>query len=101
MAFQSFGPLSNAHDPVKTRADDVANRIYRDDAIPAIRNVAERIIRREDAAAKANDDEACEAATKMLGIWQEAFELLHKRVGEEFPEILQGNPPSVRDAWRW
>jgi hypothetical protein len=50
MAFQSFGPLSNAPDPVTTTADDIAKRIYRDDAIPAIRNVAERIIRREDAA---------------------------------------------------
>ena len=101
MAFQSFGPLCNAADPVKTTADDYARRIFRDDMIPEIKNAANRILRREDAAAKVNDTVAGEAATKMLGIWEEAFALLHKRVMEEFPEILQGDPPSVRDSWRW
>jgi hypothetical protein len=101
MAFQSFGPLSNAPDPVRTTADDAARRIFRDDVIPSITNVANRMRRREDLAARGPDPVAGEAATKMLGIWDEVYELLHRRVGEEFPEVLQGGAPSVRDAWRW
>ena len=101
MAFLSFGPLSSAPDPVRTTATDVARQIFRDDMIPAIAEVSNAIRRREDKAAKVDDTTTTEAAAKMMGIWQEVYELLHKRVGEEFPEILHGDPPSVRDAWRW
>ena len=101
MAYIRFDPSSNAPDPLKNTADDVARRIFRDDLLPAITNAANRILRREDAAMKVNNDENAEAAAKMFGIWEEAFELVHMRVGELFPEILQGNPPSVRDVRNW
>ena len=101
MAFQSFGPLSNAPELGRRTVNDVAWQIFRDDAVPAITHVATKILRREERAIKAENATTAEAATKMLGIWEEVFELLHKRVGEKFPGILQGDPPSVRDAWRW
>ena len=98
MAFQQFGPLSNAPDPVITTADDRARDIFRDDMIPAIAEVANALMRRELAAEKAGN--ADEVTAKMYEIWQEVFDLLHKRVREEFPDIGPTDR-RVRDAWRW
>ncbi len=101
MAFETFGPICTTLGPDETTADDVAKQIIRNDMIPAFSNVANWILRREDDAAKVNNATKGETAAKMLDIWQEVYELLYRRVGEEFPEVLQGDPPSVRDAWRW
>ncbi len=73
MAFQSLGPPSDALDPIKTTVDDVDRRIFRHDVIPSITNVANWIRLREDLAAKGKDPVGGEAATKMLGIWDEVY----------------------------
>ena len=100
MAYMNFGPLHDGPDPVEHTATDRAREIFQRDMIPAIADVANRLMRREIAAEKAGNAESGEVTTKMYEIWQEVFDLLHKRVREEFPEI-GSTDRRVRDAWRW
>ena len=98
MAFQQFGPLYRSADPVIPTADERAREIFQKDMIPSIAEVANSLMRRELAAKKSGDTD--EVTAKMYGIWQEVFDLLHKRVQEEFPDIGPTDR-RVRDAWRW
>ena len=97
MAYMSFGPLSNAPDPVKYTKDDRAREIFQKDVIPAMAEVANKLKRRGE---RSTIPEVYETTSKMLDIWQEAFDMLHKRVRDEFPAIGPTDR-RVRDAWRW
>ena len=90
MAYQSFGPLSNAPDPVEYTTDDRARDVFQKDMIPAIAEVSNSLMRREIAVEKAGNTD--EVTAKMYEIWQEVFDLLHKRVQEEFPRHRADRP---------
>jgi len=62
--------------------------------IPAISEVSMAIARRGEEMSR---PEVNAAVAKMLAIWQEVFELLNKRMGEEFPGMWdEGDAPLVR-----
>ena len=98
MAYMSFGPLYDGPEPVSYTATDRAREVFQKDMIPAIADVGNSLMRREIAAQKSGN--ADEVTAKMYEIWQEVFDLLHKRVREEFPDIGTTDR-RVRDAWRW
>jgi hypothetical protein len=100
MPHLSFGPLANGPDPVEYTKDDRAREIFQKDVIPAIAEVANSLMRGELTAEKAQARDDLEITAKMFEIWQEVFDLLHKRVREEFPDIGETDR-RVRDAWRW
>ncbi len=99
MPYPQFKPRISGLDSGKTTRKEAAWEIYRDKMIPAISEVSMAIANRGEGTSGA---EVNAAATKMLAIWQEVFEFLNKRMGEEFPDLWdKSDPPVVRSTWRW
>ena len=94
--FQHFGSMFDGPDPVKPSEMYYAKNIFENNVIPAIAEVATALVRKEETGTA----EERAAAAKMLQIWQEVFDLVHKRTREEYPDIGQLDR-RVRDAWRW
>jgi hypothetical protein len=95
MPHQRFSSLRSDLDPLRTTPNEVAWEVYRDSMIPAISEVSLAIARRGE---ETSGPEVTAAATKMLAIWQELFERLNKRMGEEFPDMWDKSRTAVSTA---